>query len=175
MEFIELAKRRYSCRSYKNKDVEEDKLYKILEAVRVSPSACNLQPRHFIVVKDKTLKQKIAEAYPRSWFSEATIIIVACGDHSQSWKRQDGKDHCDIDTAIAIDHLTLAAAEQGLATCWICAFDTKICRKALNLPDYIEPIALIPLGYPADSCIPDRHATRRKSFDDFVHNDGFRV
>ena len=74
-----------------------------------------------------------------------------CGDHSKSWKRNDGKDHCDIDTAIAIDHMTLAATDLGLGTCWVCAFDAAKCRELLNLPENLEVITLLPMGYPADT------------------------
>ncbi len=90
------------------------------------------------------------------------MLIVACGDHRLAWKRRDGKDHCDIDVAIAVDHMTLAAAEIGLGTCWICSFDVPRCAKLLNLPANLEPIALLPIGYPAETKSPDRHTTERK-------------
>ena len=77
------------------------------------------------------------------------MFIVACEDHSQSWKRgSDGKDHADIDVAIAVEHICLAAAEQGLGTCWVCNFDVARCKEVLNLPENIEPAVIIPLGYP---------------------------
>lgn len=76
---------------------------------------------------------------------------MACANHAEAWHRQnDGKDHADIDTAIAIDHLTLAAAEQGLGTCWVCNFDARQCAEILGLSAEFEPVALIPLGYAAD-------------------------
>ncbi len=173
MDFLELAKMRYSCRSYQSKMVEEEKILKVLEACALAPSACNLQPCHFIVLREEGIKQEVAKAYPSKWFKEAPVVIVACGDHSQCWKRGDGKSSCDIDTAIAVDHLTLAAADLGLGTCWVCAFDAELCRKALNLPDHIEPIALIPLGYPSDGMNLERHYSR-KSLDEMVHWDSFK-
>jgi len=165
MSFIELAKKRYSVRDFKNIPVEREKILQVLEAGRVAPSAVNYQPWHFIVVTDEGVKNRIAEAYSRDWFKKAPVIIIACGDHSQSWKRRDGKDHCDIDVAIAVDHMTLAATDLGLGTCWVCAFDAEKCHKALGLPENLEVIALMPLGYPADKGVPEK---RRKSIEDIV-------
>lgn len=151
MSFIELAKKRYSVRSYLDRPVEKEKLLQVLEAARIAPSAVNKQPWNFIVVTNENTKNKIAETYPREWFKTAPAVIVVCGDHSKSWKRKDGKDHCNIDVAIAIDHMTLAATDLGLGTCWVCAFDAKQCHKILGLPENLEVIALIPIGYPADT------------------------
>ncbi|NLJ87857.1 MAG: nitroreductase [Epulopiscium sp.] len=151
MSFLELAKKRYSVRSYLDRPVEKEKLLQVLEAARIAPSAVNKQPWNFIVVTNENTKNKIAETYPREWFKTAPAVIVVCGDHSKSWKRKDGKDHCNIDVAIAIDHMTLAATDLGLGTCWVCAFDAKQCHKILGLPENLEVIALIPIGYPADT------------------------
>lgn len=80
------------------------------------------------------------------------MYIIACSDHNVAWHREsDGKDHSDVDVSIAVEHLCLAAEEQGLGTCWVCNFDTILCRKLFYLPEFIEPIALIPIGYPSDS------------------------
>jgi len=172
MNFLDLAKRRYSVRKYKEISVEEEKLNYVLEAGRVAPSACNFQPWYFVVVKDEDLKKKVADTYGRDWIYKAPVIIAACGDHSQSWHRGDGKDHCDVDVAIAVTHMTLAAAEQGLGTCWVCAFDAKKCHEVLGLPENMEVIALIPLGYPEDDVDPDRHAARRKEMGQIVRIEG---
>jgi len=160
MSFLEFAKKRYSVRKYKEKPVEKEKILQVLEAARNAPSACNFQPWHFIVLTDEKIKSKVAETYPRDWFRKAPVIIVACGDHSLSWKRADGKDHCDIDLAIAIDHMTLAAADLGLGTCWVCAFAAESCHKILGLPDNLEAVALLPLGYPDEETIPEKNRKR---------------
>ena len=173
MDFLELARKRFSTRNYHSREVEKEKILKILEAGRVSPSACNYQPRHYIVVEDKNLKKKIGTTYARDWFAQAPVVIVVCGDHSKSWKRPDGKDHCDIDVAIAIDHMTLTATDLGLGTCWICAFDAKACHEILNLPDNMEVMALLPLGYPAKEPDINRHDTLRHDLSDIVSWDGF--
>lgn len=150
MSFIDIARRRSSIRSFKEMPIEKEKLLQVLEAGRLSPSAVNYQPRHFIVLTDENIKKQIAESYPRDWFKKTPVIIAICGDHSQSWKRKDGKDHCDIDAAIAVDHMTLCATDIGLGTCWVCAFDAEKCHKVLSLPDNMEVIALLAVGYPVE-------------------------
>ncbi len=167
MNFIELAKKRYSVRAYKNQPVEEDKLMAVLEAGRIAPSAVNFQPWHFIVVKDAEYINAFYEVYHREWFKQAPLYIVVCGDHKQAWKRKaDGKDHADIDASIAIDHMTLAATDLGLGTCWICNFEVEKCREKLDLPEKIEPIAILSLGYPEGDEIPEK---KRKAMDEIVH------
>ena len=165
MSFIDLAKKRYSVRSYKDAPVEKEKILQVLEAGRLAPSAVNYQPRHYIVLTEENIKSKIVETYPRDWFKKVPVIIAVCGEHSNSWKRKDGKDFCDIDVAIAIDHMTLAAADIGLGTCWICAFDAAKCHEILGLPDDVEVVALLALGYPADESQPDK---KRKPIDEIV-------
>lgn len=175
MDFLSLARMRYSVRDYQPRPVEDEKLRTVLEAGRIAPSACNLQPWVFIVVRDTEVKARLSEAYPRAWMAKAPVVLVICADHSQSWKRGDGKDHGNVDAAIAVDHMTLAAADQGLGTCWICAFDVNKCRKALHIPEYIEPVALLPLGYPEKASDPNRHQDRRKTLEDIVNWDGFEA
>jgi nitroreductase len=170
MDFIQLAKQRYSCRKYTTQTVEKEKLLHILEAGRIAPSAANFQPCHFIVLQDKNKLERMHTCYPREWIKQAPVIIVICSDHSKVWKRSyDGKDVSDIDAAIAIDHMTLAATDIGLSTCWVCAFDPAKCREILNLPPEIEPIALLPLGYPEDQPDVTRHAKLRKPLESLIH------
>jgi nitroreductase len=168
MDFIQLAKNRYSCRNFDNKPVEQEKLDLVLEAGRIAPSAANLQPWYFIVIKEKENLEKIWKVYSREWFRNAPCVIIICGNHSQSWKRKDRKDHCDIDIAITTDHMTLEAADLGLGTCWICNFDAELCTKLFNLPANLEPIVLLPLGYPSGTSDPDRHETQRKLLKDLL-------
>ena len=165
MAFLDLAKERYSVRKYENRPVEKDKIMQVLEAARYAPSAVNKQPVRFTVVTDPGKIEELIEAYDRAWSRKAPAVIVAIGDHEESYKRKDGKDHCDIDVAIAVDHLILAAAEIGLGTCWVCAFDKGIVSKALDLPENQEPIVMIPIGYPDHSARPEK---KRKSMDEIV-------
>ena len=166
MQVLQLMKQRCSVRQFQDRPVEHDKLQYVLEAARVAPSACNLQPYEFIVLDDS---RRIAQIAPE-WVpaSKAPLLIVACGDHQTAWRRRDGKDHCDIDVAIAVDHMTLAAAEVGLGTCWICSFDAFRCAQILDLPPHLEPTVLLPIGYPAETKSSDRHATERKTLEKLV-------
>jgi len=148
MELLELAKKRYSVRAYKPDPVEYEKLQGVLEAARLAPTACNLQPFQFIVIHTKGREADLRRIYSDSWFVQAPIVICVCGIPSQSWVRQDGKNYCDVDVTIAMDHLILAAADLGLGTCWIGAFNPDAARKILGLPDDVEPIAFTPPGYP---------------------------
>ncbi|HKM42378.1 MAG TPA: nitroreductase family protein [Limnochordia bacterium] len=172
MTFIDLVAERYSLRKFSEKVVEKEKILQILEAARLAPSAVNYQPYHFIVITDQALKAKVAEAYSREWFARAPVVIVACGDHNTSWKRQDGKDHVDLDVAIAVDHLTLAAVELGLGTCWVCAFDAVHAHNVLELPEHLEVVALIPLGYPLDDSRPLK---KRRDLAEFVSWNGYNL
>ncbi|HYX08984.1 MAG TPA: nitroreductase family protein [Bacteroidales bacterium] len=169
MQFEELAKQRYSSRHYQPRPIEREKLKKVLEAARVAPSAANKQPWKFYVFEGHESVLCIAEAYHREWLKDAPIVIVACADHEKSWKRaSDGKDHADIDVAIAVDHMTLQATDLGLATCWICNFDPEKCRQILNLPENIEPVVILPLVYPSDQADINRHEKQRKSAKDII-------
>ncbi len=173
MAFLDLAKKRYSSRKFEDKPVEKELLMQVLEAGRVAPSAKNKQPWHFVVItKDESLKQ-MHECYEREWLKTAKCVIVVCGDHREAWRRSDGKIHTDIDVAIAIDHMTLAATDLGLSTCWICKFDVMKCAKFLELQEGVEPIALIPIGYPADETNENRHDQLRKPIDEIVHWEKF--
>ncbi len=171
--FKDIAKSRYSCRSYSNKPVSKETIENVLECARIAPSATNAQPWRYVVVTQEPLRQQITDCYARSWLKSAPVIIVACGDYSASWRRADGKDHCDIDLAIGIDHITLAAANLGLGTCWICKFDAIKCAELLKLPRNIAPVALIPLGYPEDKNNYSEKHLVRKSLDEIVSWEGY--
>ena len=168
MDFLQLAKSRYSCRKYQDKPIEKEVMTKVLEAGRVAPSAKNNQPWRFVVIDDKDLLAKIKSCYQREWIQSAPCVIAVCGNHMQSWRRADGKDHCDIDISIAIDHMTLAATDNGLGTCWVCKFDSMKAAEILHLPDGVEAIALLPIGYPADKTNHERHNTLRKPLNEVV-------
>lgn len=168
-DLLTLARLRCSVRAYTSRAVESEKLEYILEAVRLAPSAVNFQPWLFIVIQDEKDRKKLQQCYDRDWFTQAPVYIVACGDHRQSWKRKsDMKDFCDVDVAIAVEHLCLAATEQELGSCWVCNFDTKLCAEILNLPEYIEPLVLIPIGYPENPDVFASTPKKRKAFNEIV-------
>lgn len=150
MSFLELVKSRYSCRGYQAKCVEQEKLDYVMECVRMAPSAVNRQPWRFRIVSDEAGKGKLQQCYHREWFNTAPAYIMASILHEEEWVRADGKHHGDIDIAIAVEHLCLAATEQGLGTCWVCNFDAALCHELFGLDANEEVAVLIPIGYPAD-------------------------
>jgi nitroreductase len=150
MMFAELISKRYSVRSYKPDLVEDDKLVLVLEAARLAPSAANRQPYQLIVVKTAGREKDLKRIYSGNFFTEAPLVICACALPPQAWVRKDGTDYSRVDIAIAMDHLVLAAAELGLGTCWIAAFDPDAAREVLGLPAEAVPVVFTPLGYPAD-------------------------
>jgi nitroreductase len=159
MEFSELVEKRYSVRAYKPEPVESDKLQQVLEAARIAPTAANKQPFQLMVIHTKGREAELKRIYNRDWFVQPPLIICACSVPAQAWIRKDGKNYSDVDSAIAMDHLILAATNLGLGTCWIAAFDPKAAREVLHLPDDVEPIAFTPLGYPADQPTPKKRKT----------------
>ena len=150
MNFLELARSRYSCRAYQPVPVESEKLNYVMECVRLAPSAVNKQPWRFRLLTSEEERRKIQTCYQREWFTTAPMYILASVLHDEEWVRADGKCHGNIDLAIAVEHLCLAAAEQGLATCWVCNFDARLCKELFSLAVAEEPAVLIPLGYAAD-------------------------
>ena len=164
MKFSELIKTRYSVRAYKPDPVEDEVLSQVLEAARLAPTAANRQPVQIIVIPTAGREAELKRIYPRGWFTQAPLVICACGISAKGWTRRDGKNYTDMDVAIVMDHLILAAASLGLGTCWIGAFDPTAARDVLGLPDGVEPIAFTPLGYPADQPRPKK----RKALSDLV-------
>jgi nitroreductase len=147
MDIYSAIESRRSIRGYNDTPIEHGKLDRILEATRLAPSACNNQPWLFYVVKSDAMKQKLGAAYKAPWFAAAPVIIVACAVPAEAWSRGDGKNYADVDVTIAMEHLILAATAEGLGTCWIGAFDAKLVKQALDLPEGVEPLAMTPLGY----------------------------
>jgi nitroreductase len=166
VEFLELIQKRYSVRAYKPDPVEKDKLHQVLEAARLAPTAANRQPFQFIVIPTAGREAELRRVYHREWFTQAPLVICACAIPVQAWVRRDGKNYADVDTTIAMDHLILAAADLGLGTCWIAAFDSAAAREFLDLPEGTEPIAFTPLGYAADT----PKIKQRKTQSDFVRH-----
>lgn len=151
MNLLVLIKNRYSCRAYQPLGVEEEKMAYVMECVRFAPSAVNKQPWRFRLISRPTDKAKLQECYDREWFKSAPMYVIASVLHDEEWVRADGKPHGNIDVAIAVEHLCLAATEQGLATCWVCNFDAALLKERFALPDGEEPAVVIPIGYAADA------------------------
>jgi nitroreductase len=156
MEFTTLVESRYSVRSYKTDPIEEKKLQKVLQAMRLAPTATNNQAFQFIVIHTKGRDEELRRIYNKNWFVQAPVVICACGIPAENWVRMDGKNYNDVDVAIAMDHLILAATDAGLGTCWIGAFDAQAAKEVLGLPEGVEPIAFTPLGHPAGEPKPKK-------------------
>jgi nitroreductase len=167
MDFQELIRVRRSVRGYKPDPVEEDVLFRVLGAGRVAPTAANLQPFHLIVVTDADTRARMQAIYPRDWFYAAPVIVVGCVEPAKAWKRGDGWNAAEIDLAIVMDHIILAATEEGLGTCWVCNFDEAKTKEILGIPPEMRVLAMTPLGYPNAS--PRPYA--RKRLEDLVHKD----
>jgi nitroreductase len=150
MMVLEAIRKRYSCRSYQDKSIEQDKLDCILEAARLAPSARNTQDWRFVVITNRDTKRRVAETTNRpDVFKKAGVIIAACSnsDHVMRCGQAIGP----IDVAIALEHISLQAADLGLATCWIGSFDADKIRQILAIPKGVTIIELMTVGYPADS------------------------
>lgn len=151
MDVISAIQGRRSIRNYISKDVENDKLNKVLEAARLSPSANNNQGWKFIVVKDDKTREKLIEAAGNQKFiGQAPVVIAACGTDPERVMKC-GQQRYTIDLSIAFSFMMLAAYEQGLGTCWIGHFDEDEVKKILGVPENVRVVALTPLGYPAES------------------------
>lgn len=172
MDFLELAKERYSVREYKDKEVEEDKLLKILEAGRVAPTATNAQPQRLIVVQEEEGLKKLEKG---SKIYGAPLAIIVCADHEETWKRPfDNMDTADIDASIVTDHMMMQATELGLGSLWICYFDPEVIREEFNIPENIEPINILALGYgTGEEKSPQRHDEARKPLEETVEYGSF--
>jgi nitroreductase len=164
MDVFTAISQRTSVRAYKATDVEEDKLKKVLEAARLSPSASNRQDWKFIVVRNKETKNKLAKAaFGQSFIGEAPVLIVACGTETKSIMGCGQPTHT-VDVSIACAYMILQAYELGLGTCWIGAFKEDEVKKTLNIPERVRVVAMTPLGYPNQP--PSQKS--RKSLDQII-------
>ncbi len=153
MNVLEAIKTRRSVRAYSTRPIPPDVMERMRQALRFAPSACNLQPWRFIIVTDPERRHKVAQAASDQLFiAEAPVIVVGCGIADQAYKAMGGSGNsADIDVAIAMDHLTLAAVEEGLGTCWIGSFNEEQIKRLLEIPPQAKLVAMTPLGYPASS------------------------
>lgn len=161
MSFLELAKKRYSVRSYTPKKVEEEKLNLILEAAQVAPTGGNRQPQHLLVVQSKEGLEKMGKA---ANIYHAPLAILILSDKEKAWKSPyDGKTLEEIDASIITDHMMLQATDLGLGSVWICKFESEVLRAEFELPKHLKPVNILAIGY-ADGKgkSPDRHKEDRK-------------
>lgn len=161
MSVIEAIRTRRSIRAYKDQPVEPEKLQQVLEAARLAPSANNRQGWKFIVVQDPAIRQALVTAcHNQKFVGQAPVVIAACSTDPQRVMAS-GQPAAAVDLAIAVDHMTLAAVELGLGTCWIGAFDAPAVAKLLGVPSDAVVVHILPLGYPSSS--PPAHKAKPPS------------
>lgn len=149
MHFQELAKARYSVRSFQDKPIEKEHMDLILEAGRVAPTACNFQPQKIYVAKSAEARAKLASVC-RCTF-DAPVILVVCYDRTRDWKNKlmPGYESGETDAAIVCTHMMLQAFELGVGSCWVGYFNAQTVAEVLGLPENVTVSALLPMGYPA--------------------------
>ena len=170
MEFQELILKRQSVREYEERPIPEEKLAKVLEAIRLAPSASNRQPWKFVVVKDAAKRREIAlAANNQAFVGEAPVIIAAVATEPQRIMSCDVPSYA-VDLSIAIEHMALAAADEGLGSCWIGAFSQDKVRAILGIPDKYKVVTVMPLGYAKG----ERPRRPRKSLDEIICDEEFK-
>lgn len=171
MHIPEAIRERKSVRAFTSRDVSDLEAELLVEAACLAPSAGNLQPWEFVVVRDRIMKGKLTDAaHGQSFIYQAPVVFVVCAVPRRSAVRYGSRGrelYCLQDTAAAIQNLLLTAKENGLGSCWVGAFDENRAAEALGLPDWVRPVAIVPVGYQAES--PPRR--RRRSLSDVIHRD----
>ncbi len=166
MEFIDLARNRYSERSFSSAPLEEEKLYKILEAGRIAPTACNNQPQRFYVLKSK---EALAKAAKLTYTYNAPVVILVCYVNTEAWHNpRDGFCSGDMDASIAASSMMFEAEDLGVHSIWLRGFDAGSVHQAFNLPDGTVPSLMLALGYPGEKSAPHRLHTMREPMEEFV-------
>lgn len=173
MDFAEVVRTRRSVRSYRSDPVPEDALDRVLSAAQSAPSANNVQPWRYIVVKDEAMRQKIADvALSQTFIAEAPVVVVCCGKNYHDRYSWIADNMFLVDSTISFDHLTLAARNEGLGTCWIGAFDHPQLKELLDVPAGYDILVLTPLGYPkSDSAF--KPVKNRKPLSEIIFHEKF--
>ncbi len=174
MDFFEAVQKRASVRNFEEREISVELIEKLIEAARWAPSAGNVQPWEFIVVKTPEMKREVsAAAFNQKYLKEASIIIIVCADEKRATESYGirGKTlYCLQDTAAAIQNMLLAAYSLGLGSCWVGAFNENAVKKVINAPEEMRPVALIPIGYPTETP-PERR--RRRPLSEITHQERF--
>ena len=168
MTFYELAKNRYSVRTFKPDPIEPEKLDKILQAGRIAPTACNYQPQRIYVAKSEEARNKLAQICSCTF--NAPVILVVCYDRDRNWKSNlmPGYESGETDAAIVCTHMMLQAWELGIGSCWVGLFNADQVSQALGLPENVTVSALLPIGYPKDHAKPAHLHDKIRDFDDTI-------
>lgn len=167
MDFSELARSRFSVRQFSEQPVPRETLDKILEAGRLAPTACNLQPQHVYVLQSQAALDAIRAITPCA-FNDPVVLLV-CGDTKTCWTNPySGHTSAEVDASIVAAHMMLQAADLALGTTWVGYFDAQKVKEAFSLPDGVEPCCLLPLGFPAKTAAPAELHGQRKPMDETV-------
>ena len=169
MDFLELAKERYSCRSFSEKVVEKEKIDKILETARLAPTACNYQPQRLLVLSSDEQLQKLNNCTQYGW--NAKLVIIIFYDKEVSYKRDkyENKEFGEIDASIVTTHMLLEVQSLGLGTTWVGSFDPEKLIKTYDIPSNLVPVAILPIGYPSQDAHPSKLHEQRNEISDFVY------
>ena len=172
MDFLELAKNRYSCRYFSDKEIEQKKIDKILEAARLAPTGRNSQSQKILVLTDKEQLEKLSGCTQYGW--GAPLVLIICYDKNESWKRScDGADGGIIDMSIITTHMMLEVTDLGLGSTWVGAFDPEKAKEIYNIPDNYEAVAILPIGYPSPEAHPSRLHNDRKPIEEIAFYNKF--
>jgi len=173
LDVFEAMKQRRSIRAYSDEKVSEQDVEQLIDAARWAPSAGNTQPLELVVVKDMEMKRKLSDAaLNQTFIQKAPVVIVICADVTRSSRGYGSRGeqlYSIQDTAAATQNILLAAQELGLATCWVGAFREKEVAKAVNAPKNMKPVAIVPLGHPAERAV----APQKRSVNEIVHYETF--
>jgi nitroreductase len=173
MGLLEAIKGRRSIRAFKNEEVSVEDVERLFDAAQWAPSAGNIQPWEFIVVRKPEVKKALVEAaLGQDFIKEASVVIIVCANENRSSERYGvrGKSlYCIQDTAAALQNIHLTAYSLGLGTCWIGAFNEEEARRILKIPQGIRPVAIVPVGYPAETA----RLPKKRPFDHIVHYEAF--
>jgi nitroreductase len=156
MDVYKAIKTRKSVRAYLDQDVPEVVITRLLEAARLAPSASNRQEWRFVVVRDPETRKRLVDAAHGQRFVGQAPVVLACCAETDGHLMPCGHQCYPIDVAIAVDHVTLCAAAEGLGTCWIGAFDEGRVREILSIPSQVRVVTLLPVGYPQDPAVVEK-------------------
>jgi nitroreductase len=173
LDVFEAIETRRSIRAFTNEEVSEEEVQKLIDAARQAPSAGNIQPWGFVIVRDAKIKHKLSmAALNQTFIKEAPVVIVVCADEARSsggYGSRGASLYCLQDTAAAIQNMLLAACALGLATCWVGAFHEDVVAKVVNTSMGVRPVAIVPVGHPAEK----PRSRQKRPLKEIVHYETF--
>ncbi len=172
MDFYNLAKSRYSVRNFMDKKVPQEIVSKILEYGHLAPTGCNMQPQRILVLQEESSLIKLKEC-TRSHF-DAPLAMLICYHKEEGWtRRYDGAKSAPVDCSIVTTHLMMGAWELGIGSCWVMSFDPVKMRENFKIPETLEPVALLVMGYPSEDSVPNPFHETFRPMEDLVSYEVF--